>query len=102
MPSSSALRVTARIAAFMPGASPPLVRTAMCFISARLAVHGTAAPISFPPTCSPLSRPRRVERLHVDFPGPLPHRIGVEPRLHPQQHVHVDPESLLDPQGHFR
>jgi hypothetical protein len=25
-----------RIAAFMPGASPPLVRTAMCFISARL------------------------------------------------------------------
>src|ERR1700719_4260037 len=34
MPRSSAMRVTARMAAFMPGASPPLVRTAMCFISA--------------------------------------------------------------------
>ena len=31
-----ALRVTARMAAFMPGASPPLVRTAMCFINPRL------------------------------------------------------------------
>src|SRR6516225_1699130 len=45
MPWSSALRVTARIAAFMPGASPPLVRTAMCFIRPRLcrcapAIHG--------------------------------------------------------------
>src|SRR5437764_11964528 len=36
MPRSSALRVTARMAAFMPGASPPLVRTAMCFISPML------------------------------------------------------------------
>src|ERR1051326_9076507 len=32
IPRSSALRVTARIAAFMPGASPPLVRTAICFM----------------------------------------------------------------------
>src|SRR6202007_1339157 len=36
MPKSSALRVTARIAAFTPGASPPLVRTAICFISPML------------------------------------------------------------------
>src|SRR4051812_3995553 len=33
---SSALRVTARIAAFMPGASPPEVRTAMLFIGRSL------------------------------------------------------------------
>src|SRR5690348_7320145 len=38
MPRSSALRVTARMAAFMPGASPPLVRTAMCFMSAGCVV----------------------------------------------------------------
>ena len=42
------------------------------------------------------------EFLHVDFAFPLPQGVAVMPRLHAQQGIHADAESLLDPQCHFR
>jgi hypothetical protein len=35
--------------------------------------------------------------LDGDLTCPLPHRVCVVPRLHPQQHFHINAKRLLDP-----
>ena len=41
------------------------------------------------------------DKASRDLAGAPPHRRRVVPRLHPQQHFHIDAERLFDPQRHL-